>query len=534
MTKRLVKWSITLGGSALAIAALRRANRLPEHAPRTPDAMPHTSDTQLAAGIRKQTRDHPDQSGVHLLSDGIDAFAARALLIHAAQARLDVQYYIWHGERTGTLLLEALHRAAERGVRVRLLLDDNGISGLDQPLAALDLHPNIEVRLFNPFPIRFPKALGFLLDFPRLNRRMHNKSLTADSAVTIVGGRNVGDEYFAAGDASLFADLDVMAVGPIVADVESDFERYWNSQSVYPASAILPRVGASKLRRLSGRATIVERDASARHYVRRVRDLPLVEKLADGTLDFEWASVRMVSDDPAKGLGKAAEQDLLLPKLERTIGPVRREIGLISGYFVPGDKGAQRFADLARWGVAVRVLTNGYAASDVALVHAGYAPYRRQLLAAGVRLFEMQPTDSAHESDGKGTHIGIARRLQGSGTGSTAALRSGATTLHAKTFTIDRERLFVGSFNLDPRSFRLNTEVGFVIESPTLAARIADVMADRVPEQACEVMLDDDGELFWRSRENGSPTARRREPGMTLADHLLIGVASHLPIAPLL
>ncbi|MCQ0986087.1 phospholipase D family protein [Jiella marina] len=527
-------------GAAFLVSAffLHRASRLPERRNRKAAPLPDTSQTRLAQSVRRQALCHPRLSGVYLLEDGIDAFAARLLLIQSAERRLDVQYYIWHGDRTGTLLLEALRQAADRGVRVRLLLDDNGISGLDAVLAALDRHPNVEIRLFNPFPIRFPKALGFLLDFRRLNRRMHNKSLTVDGAVTIVGGRNIGDEYFDAGDDALFVDVDVLAVGPIVADVERDFERYWDSQSVYPADQILHPLGRPRLQKLITRASIVERDPSARRYVQRVETLPLVSDLLEGTLEFEWAVVSMISDEPAKGLGRASRRSHLLTRLEESMGPVTRELGLVSGYFVPGSRGARYFADLAASGVSITVLTNGYAAADVSLVHAGYAPYRHRLVAAGVRLLEMRPQSGSRTlADGpskKGSRIGVASRLRGTGTGSFAALRAGATTLHAKTFTVDRERLFVGSFNLDPRSFRLNTELGFVIESPALASRLAEALDTQAPQNAYEVLLGPDGKLIWKTRQGSADTVLTREPGMNVFDRLLIALASRLPISGLL
>lgn len=524
-------------GTVLAAAgglALRRASRLPEHRRHRDVPMPDASDTRLARGIQSQAHERPGLSGVYLLEDGVDAFAARLLLMRNAERRLDIQYYIWHGDRTGTLLLEEVHRAAERGVKVRLLLDDNGISGLDHVLSALHQHPNIEIRLFNPFPIRFPKALGFLMDFDRLNRRMHNKSLTVDNAVTIVGGRNIGDEYFAAEDESLFIDLDVLAVGPIVADVAGDFDQYWNSESAYAADLILRTVRPSQRDKLASRATVVEQDDATRRYVERVEDLPLVAQLIEGTLGLNWTRVRMLSDDPAKGLGDVPEQDLLLTNLERSIGPVTREFGLVSGYFVPGEEGAHYFIDLAKAGVSVTVVTNGYAANDVGIVHAGYVPYRHDLVSAGIRLFEVQPWSQPDKPRKKGTRIGIANRLHGTGTGSTASLRSGATTLHAKTFTVDRERLFVGSFNLDPRSVQLNTEMGFLIESPELATRVAEVLIEGAPRRACEVIEGPDGKLRWRIRRDGKQTDRTSEPGMSVFDRLLIAVARRLPIARLL
>lgn len=480
---------------------------------------------------------HPDLSGVSLLDDAHDAFAARMQLAQTAERTLDLQYYIWHGDRSGTLMLEAIHQAAERGVAVRLLLDDNGISGLDTILAALDRHPNIAVRLFNPFRIRFPKAIGFVFDFHRLNRRMHNKSFTADRAVTIVGGRNIGDEYFGTGDGGLFADLDVLAVGPVVDAVAEDFERYWDCASAYPAAQILPRMSESKRQELAKRASIIERDRSARKFVERIRDLPLIRSIVDGTIALTWAPVRLISDPPEKALGPMPESSLLAGQIESAIGEPEHELCLVAGYLVPGREGTAMFTALAGRGIAISVLTNSYAANDVGVVHAGYAPWRADLLSAGIRLFEICGK-SRHPQSGKerrrGQRVGIGSTLRGSGGGSMAALRSSASTLHAKTFAVDRKRLFVGSFNFDPRSVHLNTEMGFVIDSAELASRVADRFEDTVPTMAYEVTRSTDGELRWIERVEGSETVHTREPDMTLADHLIIKVASQLPIGKLL
>ena len=524
------------GAGIVAALLVRRASRLPpgDRAISTTPRAPCTS--QLARGIAAQTMQHPQLSGLSLLKEGVDAFAARVMLVRAAEVRLDLQYYIWHGDRTGTLMLEALHAAADRGVQIRLLLDDNGIAGLDKVLSALDGHPNIAVRLFNPFRIRFPKAIGYLVDFHRLNRRMHNKSFTADDAVSIIGGRNIGDEYFGAGDGSLFADLDVLAIGPAVGEVVEDFERYWCSPSAYPAAQILPKVGKKQLKRLSTRSSIVENDPSARRYVERLRSLPLIRQVSDGTVPLAWAPVRLISDDPAKVLGDVADHDLLATRLQQALGTVQRELGVIAGYFVPGPQGVTQLTALAREGKRISVLTNGYACNDVAVVHAGYAPWRPALLEAGIRLYEMRAEERSKvpsRERRRGAKLGAGSRLRGTGTGSTAALRTGASTLHAKTFTVDRERLFIGSFNFDPRSIRLNTELGFVIESSSLANEVADAFETIIPERAYRIGMDDGGDVTWtRERMNDPPSVT--EPGMGWKDHALIGIARRMPIGWLL
>lgn len=479
-------------------------------------------DTDLGRALATELEAHPGQSGIHSLSDAREAFAARMHAAHLAQRTLDVQYYIWRNDLTGTLLLEALHEAADRGVRVRLLLDDNGISGMDDILAALDAHPDIEVRLFNPFVIRSPKYLGFLTEFRRLNRRMHNKSFTADAQMTIVGGRNVGDEYFGATDGVLFSDLDVLAVGPIAADVEQDFDRYWSSASAYPVDRIVLPVSAERLQELSNKAASVERDPAAAAYMAAVRDMPAVRKLLAGDLSFEWAPTRIVSDDPGKVLGVAPKSSLIGAQLQEIVGIPTRELDLVSPYFVPTAAGTQAFGDLARSGVAVRVLTNAAEATDVKAVHAGYAKWRHELLESGVQLFELRRAiaDGGAATDGK-----RPQKEERAG-----PFGSSGSSLHAKTFAVDARRVFVGSLNFDPRSANLNTELGFVIESPVLAARIESAFLTRIPQNAYEVRLSESGKLYWLERRGTEVIRHDTEPNLGWLARFGIWFLSLLPI----
>ncbi len=274
-------------------------------------ALVDTGATQLGRAISPLVDEHPGHSGIYPLVDARDAFAARALLAQAAERSLDVQCYIWRKDLSGTLLFESLRVAANRGVRVRLLLDDNNTAGLDPTLAVLDSHPNIEVRLFNPLAIRNPRALGYVTDFSRVNRRMHNKSFTADNQATIIGGRNIGDEYFGATEVVLFVDLDVLAVGPVVHEVSHDFDRYWASESSYPVDRLLPPATSALIVELASTALLAERQPASVAYVNAFRKSSFVPQLVQGRLPLEWAHTRMVSDDPAKGIGLAAPEALL-------------------------------------------------------------------------------------------------------------------------------------------------------------------------------------------------------------------------------
>ncbi|MCQ4324230.1 hypothetical protein CXK94_15285 [Stutzerimonas stutzeri] len=501
-------------------AALLSGCSLPPLEGRTLSSAPspaETADTPLGRAIVPQVDAHPGRSGIHPLDDPHDAFAARVLLAQAAERTLDVQYYIWRNDLTGTLLLEALHDAADRGVRVRLLLDDNGTAGLDRKLATLDAHPLIEVRLFNPFVVRRPKAIGYVSDFSRANRRMHNKSFTADSQATIVGGRNVGDEYFAAGEGVLFADLDVLAVGPVVEDVSRDFDRYWASDSAYPLAGILPDASPAALDELSAEASIIESNPAAGRYVAALRESAFIRALLAGELGFEWANTRMVSDDPAKGLGLASGDGLLTHQLGKILGEPSTDVELVSPYFVPTATGTAAFAALAGNGVKVRILTNSLDATDVAAVHAGYAKRRKDLLRAGIVLYEL-------------------RRLAENGAPKDKAgpFGSSGSSLHAKTFSVDRKRVFVGSFNFDPRSANLNTELGFIIDSPQLAARIESMFDEQIPAASYEVRLSEQGRLYWLERRDGTSVRHDSEPEVSLWKRASVTLLSWLPIEWLL
>ena len=474
--------------------------------------MHDASDCRLARSVSPRRRLHPGKSGIVSLRDARDAFAARAHLADAAERTLDVQYYIWRNDMSGTLLFEALRRAADRGVRVRLLLDDNNTSGLDTLLAALDSHPNIAVKLFNPFTLRRWRTLNFLFDFSRLNRRMHNKSFTADRHVTIVGGRNIGDEYFDAHNEIAFVDLDVLAIGPVVEDVVADFERYWHSASAYPANRLLPAPQAASVLDLERAAERIAHNRAADSYVRALNNSRFVQDLIAGTLEYDWSPVRMLSDDPSKALGRAKPRELLTARLSDALRDPTHELQLISAYFVPTRAGVDALVNLARSGVKITVLTNSLEATDVGIVHAGYAKHRKRLLQAGIVLYELKRMTSMSS--------GRDRKLTG----------SSGSSLHAKTFSVDRARVFVGSFNFDPRSAQLNTEMGFLIDSPTAARAIAHAFVTEIPRLSYRVELTTHGLLRWIETRDDREIAHRSEPASPWWRRAALWVLSKLPI----
>jgi putative cardiolipin synthase len=460
-------------------------------------------------------------SGVRGLPNPLDAFVARVLLARAADRTLDVQYYIWHDDVTGNLLLEELFSAAERGVRVRLLIDDNGVGIPDATLALLSSHPNAEVRLFNPFAARGrAKPLGYLYDFERLNHRMHNKSFTADGTATVVGGRNVGDEYFGASESSLFADLDVVAVGKAARDVAGAFDLYWNAEHAYPVETLLDPPPGDAARAARARFAEIRASEDARVYGEAVIQR-VGTSLLSGQVPLEWARTRLVFDDPVKATGKANPSDLLFTRLVQAAGGARRSLDLISPYFVPGKEGTAALSQTARSGVQLRIVTNSLASSDGVAVHSGYAKYREELLRAGARLYETRPEPTPIEADGtKG-----ARKLTG----------SSGSTLHAKTFAVDRDRIFVGSFNLDQRSLRLNTEMGLVIHSTRLAGALSDALDRGLAQSAFEVHAKDDGPgVYWTEQTATGTIRHETEPKASGWRRIGAGVLSVLPIEWLL
>jgi putative cardiolipin synthase len=447
---------------------------------------------------------------VHSLPIATDAFAARARLAAAAERSIDAQYYMWHDDVTGELLFEALYQAAERGVRVRLLLDDNNTAGMDGTLAALAAHPNIQVRLFNPLILRHARWTNYLFDFGRINHRMHNKSFTVDNVATIIGGRNIGDEYFDAGASVQFVDLDLLAVGPIVGAVSSMFDEFWNSASAYPAPMLVGSESPARAARtLQGAFASARADARALPYLPMLKARPLIDELRDHQLQFQWSEARLVADDPAKVFSDSRNL-IMLPQLLKDTGAPRAQFDLVSPYFVLMQEGTRDFEALAHEGVRVRVLTNSLASNDVVAVHAGYARHRRELLAAGIELYELKRIDPSARGRGRGSSAG---------------------SLHAKTLQIDDARLFVGSFNFDPRSVRLNTEMGVVIQNRAMAQELGAFFDSGLTQRAYQVRLSPDSRrLEWVDTTPQGTQVLATEPGAGLWRRALVKVLSVLPI----
>lgn len=478
-------------------------------------ALPPDEEGQLAIAITEMMAAHPDLTGVTPLSSGADAFAARMLLADAATTSIDTQYYIWRADLTGYLLLDRLKKAADRGVKVRLLLDDHGTSGLDPEIAALQAHPNVEVRLWNPFNLRKFKLLSFSFDFFRLNRRMHNKSFTVDGRASVLGGRNVGDEYFSTGVTAQFVDLDVLVAGAVVPLISQDFDGYWNSPSAYPASLIITKAG--KGTPITDKIECYSNTQQMAEYRAVLEQTEIVSKLSAASLDMEWTQVVLVSDSPAKGQGALPKEALLGGLMAKAVGTIEQQFDGVSAYFVPGKEGVKAFTALEKSGVKVRMLTNSLEATDVVPVHAGYAKRRKKMLAGGMELYELRRQVAGGDE--------VSRKLGPFG--------SSGASLHAKTFAVDGKRIFVGSFNFDPRSARLNTEMGLLIDSEYLAGSLHQAFDDGLGGTAWQVQ-NEQGKLVWVDPSNPSSPQLTTEPGSSFWRNIGIKVIGWLPVEWLL
>ncbi|MBO1519573.1 phospholipase D family protein [Oceanisphaera pacifica] len=451
--------------------------------PKLSFAPTHTQDTRLGKGITKEAQQHNAPSGFYLLGNGLDAFVTRLLLMEAADQTLDVQYYLFHDDATAKLFTHHLLRAADRGIRVRILLDDFGHYGQEKLFAALIQHPNISIRLFNPFANRVMPYLDFLTSFSRVNRRMHNKSFIADNQAAIIGGRNIGNTYFAADQYTNFSDLDVLGVGDFAPDVSAAFDMYWNHKLSIPIQQFEPAAHPSALSAVRTQLEAASNREHSRAYLARLASLQLVEQLKQGQVELYWAQYDLIYDVPDKILN-ATDDDTghMAPALNALLSDVDREALIVSPYFIPGNSGVASFANWIDSGAKVTTLTNSLAANDVPVVHAGYARYRQPLINAGVELWELQPSAKAAKK----------RKRDKDLPGSSKA------SLHAKTMIFDRDTMFVGSMNLDPRSINLNTEIGVLIYSEELAEFASQALLAELPNHAWRLdTAEKDG--FWGS-----------------------------------
>jgi putative cardiolipin synthase len=508
-----VRWAdlvLLLGVAVLLSACSTTVNWNYQRTPSTAFAQPET--TTIGALFQEAADQHPGLSGFSLLVQGQNAFIARLAMADLAEKTLDAQYYIWDGDTTGRILANRLMRAADRGVRVRVLVDDNyQTTEKDFMVAALDAHPNVEMRVFNPVTNRALRALSFLGDFGRVNHRMHNKLFVMDNAVGIAGGRNIADIYFGVRADHNYRDLDVVTAGPIVREMSASFDLFWNSEWAVPIGATVTALPTEQDLRAhmqrqeeniaaAGSPYPIDQDLNElRARLVRIRD------------NFIWAPGRVLVDDPSK-VTTAADSGVIAEALVQRTVEVKDELLIESAYFVLRERALGLVQQLHARGAKVRVLTNSALSNDVAVAHAGYANTRKPLLKAGAELYELRPDSS------------MERRW------SLVAGKSEAA-LHTKAVVFDRKAVFIGSYNLDPRSAALNTEVGVMIESAEIAGQVGELMDGGVTAgSAYHVTLDTDGDLVWTTENEGKTVKYDKDPGTSFWQRFVIGVVRLLPI----
>jgi len=482
----------------------------------TSTAPSDTTHTYLGRRFTELVASTPEeQSGFVQVENGIDALAVRLALARKAEISIDAQYYLIKGDSTGKAFIDALLHAADRGVRVRLLLDDFLTRGYDIGMVGVDSHPNFEIRIFNPF-IRGTagSTRSVLTEFGRINRRMHTKSFTVDNQVTVVGGRNIADEYFGAHEDTNFDDLDVVGIGPVVGEVSAMFDSFWNHETAVPlpAFAEMPDDPAAELEAVRGRLREARESFNDSIYFAAVKQQ--INMLADiGDDVFEWAPYALVYDPPDKAIkSKAGEIETITAPLRDSILSAQKELIIFSPYFVPLKSGVEQIAGLQSRGVEVTIITNSLATNNHVSVHGGYAPSRMPLLKAGVRIYEARP-----DADILGAEIAAADDAQ--------------ATLHTKAYLVDRKEVFIGSFNFDPRSAYLNTESGIIIRSREIADWFSMRVLETLPTHTYELFLNEDGKLRWRAWEDGQEVILDREPETSWWLRFQAGFLGLMPIS---
>ncbi len=474
----------------------------------------------LVAAISQQNEIHPDLSGYHPIVTGANAFASRSILTGMATRNIDAQYYIWHDDEAGQLLLKDLWDAAERGVIVRLLLDDfNNNAKFDQHLLRFASHPNIAVRIINPLMYRKFQTLNYLTGLPRINRRMHNKSMIFDKQITIIGGRNIGDEYLSNDKNSQFADLDVLLIGKVVADIDNSFINYWSAPISFDIETLATLDKGETTDFVQGLDKLKEDEkngnkSSLSIYKTALEDSSIDTDLINKRVPFRWTDMQFLSDDVGK-LTKTVPADTnLVHQLRTLLGSPSKKLTIISSYFVPTKDGVNTLVELAESGIEIKILTNSFDATDVTAVHSGYSQWRASMLRAGIKIYELKATASEEKRENK---LWKARSQS-------------STSLHAKAFAVDDYQVFIGSYNVDPRSANINTEMGVIINDDQLATQLHDALSDDLLTQAYEVKLLDNGNLQWHTIEDGQKVVYDSEPRIDVTDHVWLTIMSWLPI----
>lgn len=456
-------------------------------------------ETELGRAVEAQAAAHPGESGLLLLPMGPEAIVTRVKMAELAQKSIDMQYFIFEDDVVGNLLLSRVLAAADRGVRVRLLLDDYYQPARDKWWAAIDSHPNIEVRMFNPIGScrswSMSRPLYFVFGPERIRGRMHNKAMLVDGAVVIVGGRNIADEYFGVNEVFNFADQDMLAIGPAACEASDVFDQYWNSPVSIPVQAFAKACPGDLDEVRAGVARRVE-SAKDSPYAERLRESELLKQIEARQVPWIWAQADVLADHPGKALLRI-ECDpscFMATRLKSALDSAQREVLMVSPYLVAGERGVDWLARARDRGVCVKTITNSLASTDVPATQGGYERYRKDMLRAGVEMYELRPDPERTETE---------RQL---------SANEARNALHAKILVIDREWIFVGSFNLDPRSARLDTQNGTLIRNPKLAAEMATRFDKATsPRYTYRVTLEE-GSLKWTSQKAGQKIEYHHDP----------------------
>ena len=482
-----------------------------------------TTQTTLAQIIQPLQEQHPELTGYLVLFEPLEALSARLRLIDKAEKTLDLQYYIWDNDKVGALALHALIRAADRGVRVRLLIDDNNAKSTEGIFLALAQHPNIEVKLFNPYRFRKYRALDMILDLKRINRRMHNKSFIADHQVALIGGRNMTNQYYNVSDNYQFSDVDVMLVGSAVKDISHSFDEYWNHEYAYKVQEVVKQ-SAHRLSYDSLKQQLDEhyKRITVQNYLDLTSNSQAIDSLMSRDIPLDWVKAEVVKDSPDKIKSKAKKKEHLNFQLIQQLEQPEKNVDLISAYFVPEKKGAKMLTDLAEDGIKVRVLTNSFKANDVAVVHAFYGKYRQDLLEHGVQLYEFLPALDKNDLDRHTEALAKKAKVNLKGLS--------RSSLHAKLMALDEKQVFIGSFNFDPRSAYLNTEIGVLLNSPPLARAVHTTMDENLSKYAYKLVLDANKKITWQRQTPQGPVIYTKEPRMKWWQRAGIKMLSWLPI----
>lgn len=486
-----------------------------------PDADEETPGARLERDIEPLTAGHPGESGFYALAYGTDAFALRVTLIRNAEKTLDLQYYIWHDDLTGKVMNHQILEAADRGVRVRLLLDDLDTAGKEHTLHCMDMHPNIEIRLFNPFFNRKLRAIDYLFDFKRVNHRMHGKTFTVDGQATVFGGRNIGNEYFDASAEIGFNDLDALAVGPVVGEISGCFDLYWNSRWAYPLSALKTdlKIDARVFDVWRRKSEEFVEQARKSAYAEAIRGLELADITSISEIDFQWGNWELIHDRPEKvKTGPVENKTHMATKIKAIMDRAENELLIVSPYFVPGKEFTGHLINMVKRGVRVCVLTNSLAANDVGAVFAGYKKYREELIRGGITLYEFKPTAEAVKRSGITKKSSRRRRWSS----------SSRASLHGKYFTIDHKYIFIGSPNLDGRSISINTELGVLFQCSEYANLVKEGFDRRIMKTAYRLVLGGKGGIEWLTLENGKEIRYAKEPETGFWNRLGAGVLEML------